>query len=142
MAEHGVAQIWRKIPAMYNIIGNHCTTCDSYYFPPRPVCPKCRRKGHLEEHKLKGLGIVHTFAIVRQAPEDFKTQAPYVVAHVQLDEGPRLTSQIVNCDPGDVYIGMRVRSCFRKITEFGHSGLIVYGYKFEPTMKVTGHPDR
>lgn len=142
MAEHGVAQIWRKIPAMYNIIGNHCTTCNSYYFPPRPVCPKCRRKGHLEDHKFKGLGIVHTFAIVRQAPDDFKTQAPYIVAQVQLDEGPKLTTQIVNCNIEDVYIDMRVRACFRKITEFGHAGLILYGFKFEPTMKVTGHPDR
>ncbi|RDE17938.1 MAG: hypothetical protein C4K49_00295, partial [Candidatus Thorarchaeota archaeon] len=58
---------------------------------------------------------------------------------VELDEGTRLTAQIVNCDAEDVSIGMRVRACFRKITEFGHGGLIVYGYKFEPTMKVTGH---
>jgi uncharacterized OB-fold protein len=36
---------------------------------------------------------------------------------------------------------MRVRACFRKIKEFGQSGVIVYGYKFEPTMKVTGHED-
>ncbi|MBD3407123.1 MAG: transcriptional regulator [Candidatus Lokiarchaeota archaeon] len=124
---------------MYSIIGSKCTTCGTHYFPPRPVCPECRRKGKLEEHEFKGLGKIHTFAIVRQAPEDFKRQVPYVVAQVELDEGARLTAQIVNIDPEDVEIGMRVRACFRKITEYGQGGIIVYGYKFEPTMKVTGH---
>ncbi|MEM4734824.1 MAG: Zn-ribbon domain-containing OB-fold protein [Candidatus Thorarchaeota archaeon] len=139
MAEKGVAQVWRKIRSIYTLLGDRCATCGSYYFPPRPVCPKCRRKGHLEEYKFKGLGTVHTFTVVRQAPDDFKRQAPYVIAQVELDEGPRLTAQIVNCEPDDVHIGMRVRACFRRITEYGPSGLIVYGYKFEPTMKVTGH---
>ncbi len=139
MAEKGVAGVWRKIRAIYNIQGNLCKTCGTNYFPPRLVCPTCRRKGLLEPHKMKGLGRVYSFAIVRQAPEEFKRQMPYVIAQVELDEGPRLTAQIVNVDPEDVKIGMRVRSCFRKITEQGHEGIIVYGYKFEPTMEVTGH---
>lgn len=139
MAQHGVAQVWRKIRSIYNIEGNVCRTCKTYYFPPRPVCPTCRRKGQLEHHKFKGLGEIYTFSIVRQAPEDFKRQVPYVVAQVKLDEGARVTAQIVNIDPDDVKIGMRVRACFRKITEYGTGGIIVYGYKFEPTMKVTGH---
>ncbi len=139
MAEQGVAQVWRRIREIYNIQGNHCKTCNTYFFPPRPVCTKCRRKGVLEEYKFKGLGKIYSFAVVRQAPENFKRQMPYVVAQVELDEGPRLTAQIVNVDTDDVEIGMRVRACFRKITEHGDSGIIVYGYKFEPTMKVTGH---
>jgi uncharacterized OB-fold protein len=139
MSEKGVAQFWRKIKAIYTIQGDHCTTCDTYYFPPRVVCPKCRRKGQLEKYTFKGLGEIHTFAIVRQAPDTFKRQIPYIVAQVELDEGARLTAQIVNCDIEDVHIGMRVRSCFRRITQYGESGIIVYGYKFEPTMRVTGH---
>jgi uncharacterized OB-fold protein len=103
------------------------------------VCPVCRRKGELVPFKFKGLGKIHTFAIVRQAPQNFKRQMPYIIAQVELDEGAKLTAQIVNVDPEKVFIGMRVRSCFRKVTEFGQGGIIVYGYKFEPTMKVTGH---
>ncbi|MGV9103032.1 MAG: Zn-ribbon domain-containing OB-fold protein [Promethearchaeia archaeon] len=139
MAEHGVAKVWRKQQEIYRIQGNHCKTCGKYFFPPRPVCPRCRRKGNLETHKFKGLGKIHTFSIVRQAPQDFKRQIPYIVAQVELDEGPRLTTQIVNCDTESVHIGMEVRACFRKITEHGPGGIIVYGYKFEPTMRVTGH---
>jgi hypothetical protein len=92
-------------------------------------------------YQFKGKGEIYSFAVVRQAPDDFKRQIPYVIAQVELDEGTRLTTQIVNVDPEDVEIGMRVRSCFRKIKEFGPSGVIVYGYKFEPTMKVTGHEE-
>jgi uncharacterized OB-fold protein len=139
MSDHGVAQVWRRIKSIYNIIGNKCNTCGKYYFPPRPVCPECRRKGELEEYQFKGLGKIYTFAIVRQAPEDFKRQIPYVVAQIELDEGPRLTAQIVNVNPEAVFVGMNVRSCFRKISEFGSAGIIVYGYKFEPCMKVTDH---
>lgn len=139
MAEQGVAGVWRKLRAIYNIQGNQCKTCKTHYFPPRLVCPTCRRKGLLEPFRMKGLGRVYTFSIVRQAPEHFKRQMPYVIAQVELDEGPRLTAQIVNVEPEDVKIGMRVRACFRKITEQGHEGIIVYGYKFEPTMEVTGH---
>jgi len=139
MAEQGVAGVWRRIRAIYNIQGNKCENCDTYFFPPRPVCPTCRRKGKLADYHFKGLGSIYSFAIVRQAPEDFKRQMPYVIAQVELDEGTRLTAQIVNVNPEDVEIGMRVRACFRKIKEFGQGGVIVYGYKFEPTMKVTGH---
>lgn len=139
MGEQGVAQVWRRIRSIYNIQGNKCETCGAYFFPPRPVCPVCRRKGKLEDYEFKGLGKVYSFAVVRQAPENFKRQIPYVIAQVELDEGTRLTAQIVNVDPEDVKIGMRVRACFRKIKEYGQGGIIVYGYKFEPTMKVTGH---
>lgn len=142
MAEQGVASVWRRIKAIYTIQGNMCETCGSYYFPPRPVCPECRRKGKLELYTFKGLGTIYSFTVVRQAPEDFKRQMPYVIAQVELDEGTRLTAQIVNVDIENVKIGMRVRACFRKIKEFGQGGIIAYGYKFEPTMKVTGHEDK
>ncbi|MDF1541201.1 MAG: zinc ribbon domain-containing protein, partial [Candidatus Thorarchaeota archaeon] len=71
MAEQGVAGIWRKIRAIYNIQGNQCKTCSTYYFPPRLVCPTCRRKGVFEIHRMKGLGTIYSFSIVRQAPEHF-----------------------------------------------------------------------
>ena len=141
MSEHGVAQIWRRIRSIYNVQGNKCETCETYFFPPRPVCPTCRRKGKLMDYVFKGLGSIYSFTVVRQAPDDFKRQMPYVIAQVELDEGTRLTAQIVNVDPEDVEIGMKVRACFRKIKAFGASGVIMYGYKFEPTMKVTGHEE-
>jgi hypothetical protein len=59
-------------------------------------------------------------------------QIPYIVAIIQLEEGPRVTGQLVDCDPSQIKIGMKVQSCFRKIREEGKSGVIHYGYKFMP----------
>ena len=56
---------------------------------------------------------------------------PYVLAIVELDEGPRLTAQLV-CSPDEVRIGMRVRPVFRRISADGESGVIHYGTKFAP----------
>ena len=90
MSEHGVAQIWRRIRSIYNVQGNKCETCETYFFPPRPVCPTCRRKGKLMDYVFKGLGSIYSFTVVRQAPDDFKRQMPYVIAQVELDELPLL----------------------------------------------------
>ncbi len=126
-----VARFWRKIPNRYNLIGTKCENCSTFYFPPRLVCPPCRRNGIMREHQFNGTGTVITFSTVYSAPEDFNKMTPYVLAIVQLDEGPRLTAQIV-CDPAEAHIGMRVRSVFRKLGEEGADGVIYYGTKFAP----------
>ncbi|HDM67174.1 MAG TPA: Zn-ribbon domain-containing OB-fold protein [Thermoplasmatales archaeon] len=132
--KEGVARFWREIPQRYNLIGNRCKVCGKIYFPPRESCPFCRRKslGKMEEYKLSGVGTVLTYSIVHTATEDFEDQVPYAIAIVELDEGPRVTAQIVDCKPEDVKIGMRVESTFRKIQQDGTTGAIYYGYKFKP----------
>jgi uncharacterized OB-fold protein len=54
------------------------------------------------------------------------------VAIVKLEEGPKVTSQIVDCRVESVYIGMPVEICFRKLTAQGAEGIINYGFKFQP----------
>ncbi|WP_135603798.1 Zn-ribbon domain-containing OB-fold protein [Methanococcoides sp. NM1] len=126
-----VARFWRKQINRYNLVGTHCKTCDSYYYPPRNVCPKCRRDGEIESHKFSGPGEIVTYTVIHTAAEGFEHQAPYVLGIVQLDEGPRFTSQIV-CKPGDVHIGMKVKPVFRKLGEGGDRGMIYYGTKYIP----------
>ncbi len=127
-----VPGVWRRYPQRYRLVGNKCETCGTYYFPPRTICPKCRRKGKLVEYQFKGKGTIESYTVVHTPPDGMEDQAPYVLAIVKLEEGPMLTSQIVNVDPKDVKIGMPVRLVFRKISEQGDDGLINYGYKFEP----------
>jgi uncharacterized OB-fold protein len=124
-------RFWRKIPHRYNLIGTKCENCNTYYFPPRLVCPPCRRKGVIREHQFEGKGKIVTYTTIYSAPEGFNKTTPYVLAIVQLDEGPKLTTQIV-CDPSEVKIGTRVRSVFRKLGEEGPDGMIYYGTKFTP----------
>lgn len=123
---------WRRFKERYQLIGCYCEKCKTYIYPIREICPKCRRAGNIKEYVFKGTGKVLTYTVIRVAPEEFKTFVPYIMAIIELDEGARVVSQIVDCKPEDIKIGMRVRAIFRKIREEGEEGLILYGFKFIP----------
>jgi uncharacterized protein len=126
-----VARFWRKIPQRYNLVGTRCETCGRHYFPPRSFCPDCRRNGRIVEFRFPGTGAVVTYTVIRSASEQFENTTPYVLAIIRLDEGPRLTAQVV-AKPEEVTVGTRVRSVFRRIMADGESGVIHYGTKFVP----------
>lgn len=128
-----VSRFWREIPQRYNLVGTKCENCNTVYFPQIDICPRCRRSGFgkLEPKKLRGTGEVVSYTIVHVAPEGFEEQVPYIIAIIELDEGPRLTAQIVDCEPEDIDIGTKVEASFRKIQEEGQGGAIHYGYKFK-----------
>jgi uncharacterized OB-fold protein len=128
----GAPRFWRKTRSRYNLYGVCCTTCEDNYFPPRKICPKCRRASKLESVKLEPRGEVLTYTIIHSAPQGFDKQTPYIMAIVRLNDGPMLTTQIVDCEFDDVEIGMPVEGVFRKIGESGREGPIYYGFKFRP----------
>lgn len=134
MADGAVPRFWREIPQRYNLIGNQCGSCKKIYFPPRESCPECRRRsiGHMNGKKLSGLGKIITYTIIYEAPENFEAYVPYPMAIIELEEGPRITAQIVDCAPDKIKIGMKVKTTFRKIQEDGYIGAIYYGNKFKP----------
>jgi uncharacterized OB-fold protein len=109
-----VARFWRKIPQRYNLIGTKCEKCGRHFFPPRTFCPDCRRAGKIVDHKFAGMGTVVTYTIIQTEPDQFASHGPYVLAIIRLDEGPRMTAQVI-CDPKEAKIGMRVKSTFRRI---------------------------
>ena len=130
-----VSRFWREIPARYNMIGTQCGNCQRKYFPPRSLCPTCHRKsvGKMQQAPFSEEGEIITFSVIHDAPEGFALQVPYVIAVIELEKDVRTTCQIVDCDPADVSIGMKVKPVFRKIGVDGQSGVIYYGYKFAPT---------
>lgn len=74
-----------------------CPKCDSFFFYPRQFCPTCF-SWDIEWRKCSGRGTLHTFAIQFRAQMPGFTP-PYVTAVVQLDEGPRLVTNLVGVDP-------------------------------------------
>jgi uncharacterized OB-fold protein len=61
---------------------------------------------------------VYSFTVIRQNfSRSFRDLLPYVVALVDLDEGPRLMTNLVGCDPDDVRIGMPVRVTFESVSD-------------------------
>ncbi len=121
---------WRLQQARYRLIGTRCKKCGDAFFPPRHICPKCRRKGEIEDIRFKGLGEIQTYTIIKAAAEGFEGMAPYTVAIVRLNEGPSVSGQVIG-DPRKVKTGRKVRAVFRKLYETGPSDIINYGLKWE-----------
>lgn len=129
-----VPRFWRELSQRYNLIGCKCGKCGKIYYPKRIVCSNCGREsiGRMNDYKLEGEGEVITYTIVHSPMRGFELQVPYVIAIIRTTEGVNILGQIIDCEPEDVKIGMRVEPCFRKISEDGKAGMIHYGYKFRP----------
>lgn len=127
-----VPRFWRKINNRYNLVGTKCNNCGQAYFPPRNICPNCRREGEIVEHSLSDNGELVTYTVIRSAAEGYDKETPYILGIVEMEEDTRLTSQIVDCDIEEVEIGMEVKPVFRKLGEESEGGLLYYGVKFSP----------
>jgi len=95
----------------------------SIFSPQGPSVPIAAESGRIVSHKFAGFGTIVTYTVIHTANEQFEAFTPYVLAIVKLDEGPRMTAQIV-CKPEEVKIGLRVKSVFRRIATDGESGII------------------
>lgn len=127
-----VPRFWREIPQRYNLQGSRCKACKGTYFPPREVCPECRRAsiGRMEPARLSGRGTVLEWTVVHKAAAGYEKHVPYILALIQSDEGPVLTGQIVDVDPALVHNGAAVQAVFRRLGEDGEAGVIYYGTKW------------
>ena len=121
---------WRLNKPRYTLSGTKCTKCSSVYFPPRPICPKCRSKGSLEEFRFSGKGKIVSWTVIRAPPEGFEQQVPYAVAIIELAEGTNIAGQLVS-DMNNLSVGKNVRAVFRRMYADGADGLIHYGIKWE-----------
>jgi len=125
------SRYWREIPQRYRLEAGKCKSCGFVCFPPRLVCPQCGAR-EFAGTNLAEKGKLITYTIIRVPPHQFEDQAPYAVGIAELDDGVRLTAQVVDCDFAELRIGMRVQIEFRKVYEEGEAGVIYYGYKFVP----------
>ena len=87
-----------------------------YRFPVSPVCPECLSPSY-EWEPVSGRGTIYSFVIVHQQYDaGFKGETPYNVAVVELEEGPRLVTNIVGCDNAGLRIGMPVHVTYDDVT--------------------------
>jgi uncharacterized protein len=93
-----------------------CLQCATFIWYPRAMCPHCHAT-QLEWLATPGEGIVYSYTIVRKTGGVYADSVPFVVAYVELDEGPRLLTNIVGCDPESVSIGQRVEAVFEDTGE-------------------------
>ncbi len=93
-----------------------CNSCGQLIYFPRIMCYKCLSED-LGWTKSTGYGIHYIYTIIhRAAHKSFEQELPYVYAIVELDDGPRMITNIVNIEPNKVRIGMRVKVVFEEAT--------------------------
>ena len=122
--------MWRSIPERYNLIGSRCENCGRDFYPQRRICTDCRRKGKLVPKKMPQEGKIVSFTRVHVAPSGYEHESPYWLAIIQLSNGVRILSQVVDSADDQVVENANVRMVFRKIYEDSREGAIAYGYKF------------
>jgi uncharacterized OB-fold protein len=94
-----------------------CTRCGHIRFPVSVVCPKCHSL-EAEWTGLSGKGKVYSYVIYRMAYHpSYQNDIPYAVAIIQLDEGPRMESNITGCQMEDIRIDMPVEVYFDDVTD-------------------------
>jgi uncharacterized OB-fold protein len=94
------------------LVLQRCRACQVVQHRPRGLCVSCL-SDDIEHFVASGRGEVYTYSIVHQNQmPNFRNALPYVVAYVQLEEGPQLLTNIVGCQPDSVSIGMSVRVDF------------------------------
>ena len=89
-----------------------CGACDAAIFYPRSICPVCGTPDPAWQVSA-GEGVVHACSVIHRAPPAHADEAPYVVALVDLAEGFRMMSRIVDCAPDAVAVGKNVRVVYR-----------------------------
>jgi uncharacterized OB-fold protein len=125
------AKSWRAYPQTYRLEAARCKKCTKVFFPPRLVCSKCGGR-EFERFNMKGTGKVVTHTIIRTPSDEFSGEAPFAAGIIQMDDGPRLTSQIVDVSFEEIKIGLPVKLEFRRQYSEGEAGVIHYGHKAVP----------
>ena len=94
-----------------------CNACGEVHHYPRPFCPTCWSED-VEWREVSGRGTIYTYSIVfRNDLPPFNEWSTYVPAIVELEEGPRLMTNIVETDAGSLRVGMPVEVRYRDLTD-------------------------
>jgi uncharacterized protein len=93
-----------------------CAGCDRVWHPPLPRCPHCHGTD-LEWVAASGRGTVYSFTVVDHPTHvALRDRVPYVVAMIELEEGPRLVANVRGCAPEEVRVGMPVEVVFEQLS--------------------------
>lgn len=93
-----------------------CSACEHVYFPPRPFCPECASRD-VTVFAASGKGVLWSYVIHHRPMPGF--EPPYSIAVVQLEEGPRMMTNIVDCPqtPEALQLDMPLEVTFKPISD-------------------------
>lgn len=93
----------------------YCKDCNEWVWYPKAWCPSCGKRTGMEWKPMSGKGKVYSFTIIRQVIDNspaFNKDLPFVVGVIELDEGPRIYSNVTGGMPEEVSIGDNVAVYF------------------------------
>ena len=101
----------------HELVMPRCRNCSNIFFYPREQCPTCM-SDDLGWTQVSGRGRLYSFTVVHQtAHPAFQAEAPHIYAIIQLNEGPRIPSNLVDCGIEDAQIDMPVEVVFDDVSE-------------------------
>jgi uncharacterized OB-fold protein len=106
------------------LLAQRCADCGTWVWYPRTACTACLSP-ELRWTEIAGRGIVYAVSVHhRPGVPELKDRTPYAVALVELDEGVRMLSNVVNCAPDAVQVGQRVVASWEPLADGRH--LVVF----------------
>jgi len=105
---------WEGVKAGKLLI-QRCGSCGTLRHPPRPMCPRCRSL-EWDAVPASGKGTVHSF-VVSHHPQVPAFDYPLVIGLIELEEGTRLVSNVIDIEPADVHVGMPVEVVFEAVDD-------------------------
>ncbi|PHX71594.1 MAG: nucleotide-binding protein [Acidimicrobium sp.] len=121
------AEFW-KATTEGRFILQRCNGCDIVLWFPRRNCPKCWTED-VSTFDAQQTGIIYSFTVVRKGKGAFQDAGPFVIAYVELADGPRIMTNIVDCDIDALHIGMPVEMVFH---DTGEGSAL---YRFRPASR-------
>ena len=114
---NGLTKTFWEAAADNKLVIQRCSNCGEYVWCPHHLCTECGGN-KLEWTPMSGRGMVFSFTIVREVTEGrgrgFIKDIPYIIAWIDLEEGPRFCSNVVDCPVDKITIGMLVEVVFEK----------------------------
>jgi uncharacterized OB-fold protein len=102
-------EFWEAARGERLLIGD-CATCGAAHYHPRSLCPHCH-SADVSPREAAGVGEIYSFSVMR------RTQSPFAIAYVTLDEGVSMMTNLVDCDLDALAVGQRVRVQFVETRE-------------------------
>jgi uncharacterized protein len=103
------APFW-EAAAEHRLVIQRCARCHRLHHPPRPMCPSCQS---IEQEWIDaaGTGTVYSYTILHH-PRHPAFDYPVIAAAIELTEGVRIVSNLIEIDPADVAVGLEVEVAF------------------------------
>jgi uncharacterized OB-fold protein len=103
------------------LLVQRCGVCGRSQLPPLYRCAECGSDQQLNWISASGRGTVVSFTLLHRAPgPEFEKRLPYIYALVELEEGPRIVTNLVHVAPDEASVGQPVVVVFERIDEEGH----------------------